>query len=111
MAMKERVLVSWSGGKDSVLALHEIQKTGRYEVFALLTTVTEDYDRVSMHGVRRLLLEQQAESIGYSLEKVLISINASSEEYESKMREVLTTYLSAGVSSAVFSFGAHSSPH
>ena len=100
--MIERIAVSWSGGKDSALALYEIQKTGRYEILSLLTTVTEDYDRVSMHGVRRILLEQQAESIGYSLEKVFISRNASSEEYEHKMREVLAKYLAAGVSSMVF---------
>ncbi len=102
IAMKEVVLFSWSGGKESALALYEIQKAGRYEVNALLTTVTEDYDRVSMHGVRRVLLEQQAESIGYPLEKLLISPNASDEEYESKMREILTKYLATGVSSVVF---------
>lgn len=100
--MIERIAVSWSGGKDSALALYEIQKTGRYEILSLLTTVTEDYDRISMHGVRRILLEQQAESIGYSLEKVFISRNASNEEYEHKMREVLAKYLAAGVSSMVF---------
>src|SRR5437762_13748121 len=53
------VLMSWSGGKDSCLALHEIQKTGDDCVAALLTTVTRDYDRISMHGVRRVLLERQ----------------------------------------------------
>ena len=102
MAVKERVLFSWSGGKDSVLALYEIQKTSKYEVLALLTTLTEDYDRISMHGVRRVLLEQQAESIGYPLEEVFISRNASNEEYESKMREVLAKYFAAGLSSVVF---------
>jgi len=85
--MRERMLVSWSGGKDSALAFYEIQKTDRYEILALLTTVTKDYDRISMHGVRRILLEQQAESMGYSLEKMFISHNASNEEYESEMRE------------------------
>ena len=44
------VVMSWSGGKDSCLALHEIQKTQNYRVSALLTTVTRDYDRISMHG-------------------------------------------------------------
>jgi len=102
IVMRERILVSWSGGKDSALALYEIQKTDRYEIFALLTTVTEDYDRISMHGVRRILLEQQAESMGYSLEKVFISRNASNEEYGSRMREILAKYLAAGVSSVVF---------
>ncbi|MHC4679748.1 MAG: Dph6-related ATP pyrophosphatase, partial [Planctomycetota bacterium] len=62
--MKEKVLFSWSGGKDSAAALHELQKAGRYEIAALLTTVTRDYDRICMHGVRRTLLEQQARVLG-----------------------------------------------
>jgi hypothetical protein len=51
------VLVSWSGGKDSCLALHEIQKSSNSRVVALLTTITRDHDSISMHGVRRVLLE------------------------------------------------------
>jgi uncharacterized protein (TIGR00290 family) len=100
--MSEKVLFSWSGGKDSAMALYEIQRAKDYEVAALLTTVTEDYDRVSMHGLRRLLLESQAESLGYPLEKIFISKNASNKEYESKMEEVLLKYKSAGVNSVVF---------
>jgi diphthamide synthase (EF-2-diphthine--ammonia ligase) len=50
------VLMSWSGGKDSCVALHELQRSGDYEVAGLMTTVTRDYDRISMHGVRRELL-------------------------------------------------------
>src|SRR5204863_127292 len=76
------VLVAWSGGKDSALALREIQGDGRYRVAALLTTVTAEYDRISMHGVRRALLRRQAESLGLPLEEVLISPGASNDEYE-----------------------------
>ena len=64
------MLVSWSGGKDSCLALHEIQQAQNYQVTALLTTVTRDYDRISMHGVRRVLLERQAEALGLPLHEV-----------------------------------------
>ena len=60
----EKIIFAWSGGKDSALALHEIRKSGKYEIVSLLTTVTEDYGRVSMHGVRRGLLERQAEALG-----------------------------------------------
>lgn len=98
----EKVIFSWSGGKDSALALYEIQKSKNYEILALLTTITEDYDRVSMHGLRRILLEQQAESLGISLEKVFITKDASNEEYESKMKEALLRYKNAGVQSVVF---------
>ena len=100
--MKEKVLIAWSGGKDSVLALDELQGRGRYEIAALLTTITQDYDRSSMHGVRRVLIERQAEALGIALEKVCISKEATCEEYESKMREVLERYLALGVSSVVF---------
>ena len=55
---KEKVLLCWSGGKDSALALWEIEQSGQYEISALLSTVTADYDRISMHGVRRGLLER-----------------------------------------------------
>ena len=94
--------MAWSGGKDSTLALHEILKSNAYHVVALLTTVTRDYDRVSMHGIRQVLLEQQAESLELPLEKVFISKNCSNEEYESVMREVLMRYLKQGVEASVF---------
>jgi diphthamide synthase (EF-2-diphthine--ammonia ligase) len=72
----ESVLVSWSGGKDSTIALHEILNQPNYHIVALLTTLTEDYDRISMHGVRRTLLERQVAALGFPLEKVFISKTA-----------------------------------
>jgi uncharacterized protein (TIGR00290 family) len=100
--MVEKVVFTWSGGKDSALALYEIQKRDDQEVVALLTTLTEDYDRISMHGVRRILLERQANSLGLPIEKVYLSKDSSNVETEAKMREVLQKYLMAGVSSVVF---------
>ena len=94
-------MVSWSGGKDSALALFEVLRSDEYEVVALLTTVTEGYDRISMHGVRRVLLEQQANALGLPLEKVYIPQNCSNEVYESRMREALLKYRGLGVSSVV----------
>ena len=98
----EKVLFSWSGGKDSALALYEMQKSQRYEIVSLLTTVNEDYDRVSMHGVRRTLVEQQARSLGLPLAKVLVPKSCSEEEYESKMSEVLTKFKQNGITQVVF---------
>jgi uncharacterized protein (TIGR00290 family) len=98
----KKVLLSWSGGKDSVLALHVLQRAGAYEILALLTTVTEEYDRVSMHGVRRKLIERQAASVGLPLEIVFIPKEITNEEYGAKMRAVLEKYLAAGVSAVVF---------
>lgn len=96
--MKEKVIFSWSSGKDSALALHELKETGRYDIAALLTTVTKDYDRVSMHGVRTALLEAQAASLGIRLEKALMSKGASIEENESKIGEIMKRYFAEGVS-------------
>ena len=101
-AAETPVLMSWSGGKDSCLALHDIQKAGRYRVAALLTTVTRDYDRISMHGVRRVLLEKQADSLGLPLHQVLISKDATNEEYEMKMGEAFSVYRERGIDSIVF---------
>ncbi|MHA2431555.1 MAG: Dph6-related ATP pyrophosphatase [Promethearchaeota archaeon] len=100
--MKKKVLFTWSSGKDSAIALYELQKTNNYEILALLTTVTEDYDRVSMHGVRSILLEKQAESLGLSVEKIYIKKDESNKEYETKMQEKLMQYQKRGVSSVVF---------
>jgi uncharacterized protein (TIGR00290 family) len=90
------VLVAWSGGKDSALALREIQGDGSYRVAGLLTTVTSEYDRISMHGVRRTLLRRQAVSLGLPLEEVVISPGASNDEYEAKMGAALAA-LRAGL--------------
>ena len=96
------VLVSWSGGKDSCLALHEIQKTPDLHVDSLLTTLTRDYDRISMHGVRRVLLERQAASLDLPLQQILISKNATNEEYETKMGEALSAYRARGIDRVAF---------
>ena len=94
--------MSWSGGKDSCLALYEIQKMLDYRVTALLTTVTSDYDRISMHGVRRVLLEKQAASLGLPLHRVLISKGATNQEYETKLIEAVSAYSDRGIDSIVF---------
>jgi uncharacterized protein (TIGR00290 family) len=98
----EKALFSWSGGKDSAMALYEILAAQQYQVAALLTTVTEEYQRISMHGVRRVLLQQQAASLGLPLEEIMISKQSSNDEYESKMTEVLRRYQGQGVKSVVF---------
>lgn len=94
--------MSWSGGKDSALALYELQRAGQYRIAALVTTVTETYDRISMHGVRRVLLEQQCASIGAPLEPVFITNRATNDEYERQMRAVLEKYKGQGVQTVAF---------
>ena len=100
--MPETILFAWSGGKDSALALRELQRGDEYKVTALLTTVTKDYDRISMHGVRSGLLEEQADSLALALEKVYISKVSSNEEYAAAMEKALKRHKELGVSSVAF---------
>ena len=99
---KRPILVSWSGGKDSCLALYEVQRAGELAAGGLLTTITRDYDRISMHGVRRTLLEDQAASLGMTIREILISKGADNAEYESRMGEALDQARGAGVEAVVF---------
>jgi len=98
----EKVLFSWSGGKDSALALYETLHSENYEVTSLLTTITEDYDRVSLHGVRRALIEQQARALGLPLTKVFIPKDCSNGDYEARMRDTLAEFKQNGVSRVAF---------
>ncbi len=98
----EKALFCWSGGKDNALALQEIQRGNQYEIVSLLTTITEGYDRISMHGVRRALVEHQAKSLSLPLTKVFIPIACSDEQYEAKMKKTLAHYKEDGVSVVVF---------
>jgi uncharacterized protein (TIGR00290 family) len=100
--MSKNILLSWSGGKDSSLALYEIQKAGSHNVAGLLTTITEDYDRISMHGVRRALLEQQADSLGIPLRKILIPKDSNNAIYEARMKALLEEGLREGIDTVAF---------
>lgn len=100
--MGSKALFSWSGGKDSALALYEVLGTRSRDIASLITTVTGEYDRVSMHGVRSLLLEMQADSLGLALEKVIIPRNASNEEYELSLEKALLKYKRSGVDSVIY---------
>ena len=100
--MREDVLFCWSGGKDSAMALHALQLAQNYRITTLLTTITEEYDRISMHGVRRVLLERQAESLGLPLHTVLIPPHCINATYEARMKESLNEHLVRGVRRVAF---------
>jgi uncharacterized protein (TIGR00290 family) len=100
--MPEPILFCWSGGKDSAMALHTLLRLPDVRIVALLTTVTETYDRISMHGVRRELLVQQAESIGLPLHEVRIPPQCVNPIYEARMEEAVRFHYDAGVRSVAF---------
>lgn len=95
-------MLCWSGGKDSVLALQALQTNDDYEVVGLLTTLTREYDRIAMHGVRRELLLAQAHSVGIPLSEVWISTGAGNDEYEAAMAEALTRFREQGIATVAF---------
>ncbi len=74
--------MSWSGGKDSSLALAALRDDPSFDVVALMTTVTHAYDRISIHGVRRALLHAQAESLGLPLLEIVLEARSSNEAYD-----------------------------
>jgi uncharacterized protein (TIGR00290 family) len=95
--MRTPVLFSWSGGKDSAMALHALLCNPEFEVNALLTTVTEGFDRISMHGVRKELLHRQAKSIGLPVEEVRIPPACVNQVYEARMADAVLRFKNQGI--------------
>jgi len=99
---KPRVWLCFSSGKDSAWALHVARRRGEVEVVGLLSTLTEPYDRVSMHGVRRELLEAQAAAAGLPLVEVPIPAPCPNEVYEAAMRRAIARARAEGVTEMLF---------
>lgn len=101
--MKEKVLLSWSSGKDSAWALHLLRQSHEFEVCGLLTTVNQAFDRVAMHAVRVELLRAQADAAGLPLFEVPLPWPCSNADYEVAMRRAVEQARARGVS--VMAFG------
>jgi uncharacterized protein (TIGR00290 family) len=95
-------LASWSGGKDCGLALYDVQRSGAYCVEALVVTCTQDFDRISMHGVRNALLDAQAARLGLPVERVWISKGAGNDEYEAATLALWARRRARGVTHVLF---------
>ncbi len=96
-------IFNWSGGKDSALALyHLLNQNTDFDIKYLLTSVNQHYRRVSMHGVRIELLEQQATQIGIPLRMIELPETLSMDEYSNLMRNTLTKFQEEGINHAVF---------
>src|SRR5216117_3709847 len=96
------ILFCWSGGKDSAMALHTLLQQEQFRITALLTTVTEGYERIIMHGVRRELFHRQAESIGLPLHEVRIPPECVNPIYEARMEQALRVHYAQGVRKVAF---------
>jgi len=104
--LKTPVVMSWSGGKDSAMALYELTRNPEIQVEALLTTVSEEYKRISHHGVRETLLQDQADAIGIRLDKVYLPSNNShpctNQVYEDIMGQAMRSYQEQGINTVGF---------
>jgi uncharacterized protein (TIGR00290 family) len=99
---RPKALVAWSSGKDSAWALHEVRRAGGLDVVGLLTTITSEFARVSMHAVREELLDRQAAALGLPCRKVRIPWPCVNETYEAEMARAMAEARESGVTHVVF---------
>jgi diphthamide synthase (EF-2-diphthine--ammonia ligase) len=105
---RPKALISWSSGKDSALALHEVRRAGEFDVVGALTTVTETFGRVSIHGVRQEILLAQLGAAGLPPRIVPIPYPCPNEIYEARIGEAVAGAVRDGVIHIIF--GDLSSP-
>ena len=102
MTQRPKALIAWSSGKDSAWALHEVRRAGDYDIVAALTTVTDTFARVSMHGVREELLRAQLDAAGLPSIVVRIPFPCTNDIYEREMAAALAQAKSDGVTHVIF---------
>lgn len=102
LGKRQPVILSFSGGKDSLLALARLSMDPDWQVVRLLTTLNERYQRIAMHGVRRSLLEEQARSLGLPLDLVFLPAHGGNTEYETALSHRLVEYRSVGIYHVAF---------
>lgn len=100
--MPPMTLIAWSSGKDSAWALHEARKSGDYDIVGALTTVTETFSRVSMHGVREELLMAQIEAAGLEPIIVRIPYPCPNEVYEREIAATMEAAKARGITHIIF---------
>lgn len=99
---KPKALISWSSGKDSAFSLVEVRRAGEFDVVGALTTVTETFDRVSIHGVRQEILRAQCHAAGLPQIIVPIPYPCPNETYEARMGDAITRAVGDGITHVIF---------
>jgi uncharacterized protein (TIGR00290 family) len=100
--VSQRLLLSWSSGKDSAWALHCLRQRSEYQIAGLLTTLNAAFDRVAMHSTRRALLEAQARAAGLPLYPVPLPWPCTNEHYETAMRSACDAAIAGGIEAIAF---------
>jgi uncharacterized protein (TIGR00290 family) len=98
----EKVLLFWSGGKDSALALYELKKDPRYEVVGLITTLDREKNRVPFHGIPDTLILEQAKLMKLPLQRIFLPENATNEEYVNQVSNILSMFAKRGIKKVAF---------
>lgn len=96
MTERHKTYFNWSTGKDSAMALYHMMQSDDYQVDRLITTVNAHYNRVSMHGLRRALMEEQAKSLHLPLTTIELPEQPSMEEYTEKMEDAVKQLSNTG---------------
>ena len=102
MENKEKVLLFWSGGKDSALALHELQLDPRYEVVGLVTTFNREKNRVPFHGIPDTLILEQTKLLKLPLQRIFLSEDATNDEYIKQVHQFLSLFAKRGIKTIAF---------
>ena len=102
MEIKEKVLVFWSGGKDSALALHDLRQNPKIEVVGLISTLDREKNRVRFHGIPDTLLLEQAKLLKLPLQRIFLPENATNEEYIKEVSTILKMYAKRGITTVAF---------
>jgi uncharacterized protein (TIGR00290 family) len=102
LRQRPKALISWSSGKDSAFALHEVRRGGEFDVVGALTTVSETFARVSIHGVRQEILRAQCDAAGLPPRIVPIPYPCPNEVYEARMGEAVARAAQDGITHLIF---------
>ncbi|MBY0413215.1 MAG: hypothetical protein K2Q18_03575, partial [Bdellovibrionales bacterium] len=94
---KEKVLLFWSGGKDSALALYELKQNPNIEIACLITTINRDTSRVNYHGVPDVLVVEQAKLMKLPLQRIFLPTNATNAEYTEQVSKILSMFAKKGI--------------
>lgn len=100
MNSRKKVVVSWSGGKDSLMALWKLPP--EYEVVALLTNINREQDRVSIHGVRRDLIEAQAAALSLDVQFIMLPSKPTNADYEALLMSAFAPFQAQGIDHIVY---------
>lgn len=98
----KKAILNWSGGKDAALSLYKIQQAKSYQIECLFTTISEEFRRITMHGVRESLLQQQALALGIPLQTLALPESINMTLYNQLMQEQMATFVKTGVNTSIF---------